>query len=123
MRGRTAGFTLLEMIASLALLAILVTVMLVAFGQGNRSLVQVRDSDRLGQVARSLLDGLVDQRLRAGETRGVVDGDIFWVQRISQLAGEPGQLPIMRIDLQLQGPAAASWHLSSLMVQAPRVAP
>jgi len=123
MKVRIAGFTLLEMIASLALLAVLVTVMLVAFGQANRSLVQVRDTDRLSQVARSLLDGLSDYRLQPGETRGEIAGNIFWVQRISQLPGEPGQLPILRIDLQLQGPAASSWRLSSLIVQTPRVSP
>lgn len=111
------------MVASLALLAVLVTVMLVAFGQASRSLVQVRDSDRLSQVARSLLDGLSDHRLQTGETRGVVEGNIRWVQRISPLPGEPGQLPMVRIDLQLQGPGASGWGLSTLMVQTPRVSP
>jgi general secretion pathway protein I len=123
MKARETGFTLLEMVAALALLALLVTVMLVAFGQASRSLVQVRDSDRLSEVARNLLDELGDRRLQAGQSSGVVEGGIRWVQRVSPLPGGPGQVPVMRVDLQLQGPSGVLWSLSTLVARTPRAAP
>jgi general secretion pathway protein I len=46
-----SGFTLLEMLAALMLMAICSTVLLVAFGQSARSLSQVNHSDRLTHVA------------------------------------------------------------------------
>ncbi|MEX5591075.1 type II secretion system protein, partial [Pseudomonas urmiensis] len=51
-----AGFTLLEMLAALTLMAVCSCVLLVAFGQSARSLAQVARSDRLTQAALTLLD-------------------------------------------------------------------
>ena len=46
-----AGFTLLEMLAALTLMAVCSSVLLVAFGQSARSLSQVAHSDRLTHAA------------------------------------------------------------------------
>ncbi len=53
---RQRGFTLLEMLAALTLMAICSTVLLVAFGQSARSLLQVAHSDRLTHAAVSVMD-------------------------------------------------------------------
>ena len=48
------GFTLLEMLAALAVLAVCSTVLVAAFGQSARALQQAQRSDRLSLTARSL---------------------------------------------------------------------
>jgi general secretion pathway protein I len=119
MTHRSGGFTLLEMLAALALLAVLLTVTLSTFAQVNRSLGQARDSDRLSQAARSLLDDQRDRRLQPGARSGVMDGDIAWSERVSAVAATQGQLRLLRVQLQLRIPGAAPWMLETLVVQAP----
>ena len=53
---RQAGFTLLEMLAALTLMAVCSSVLLVAFGQSARALSQVARSDRLNHAALTVLD-------------------------------------------------------------------
>ncbi|SFH26731.1 prepilin-type N-terminal cleavage/methylation domain-containing protein [Pseudomonas syringae] len=50
------GFTLLEMLAALTLMAICSTAVLVAFGQSVHSLSQAEQSDRLTEAAMSVMD-------------------------------------------------------------------
>ncbi len=47
MKASQSGFTLLEMLAALTVMAVCSGVLLVAFGQSARSLQQVSHSDRL----------------------------------------------------------------------------
>lgn len=116
--GNSAGFTLLEVLAALALLAVLLTVTLSALAQINRSLAQMRDSEAKRQAARSLLDEQRDLRLQPGLRRGVTDGGIRWTERISLMPGGEGRLPLLRVELQLETPGTAPWVLSTLVVQA-----
>ena len=51
-----AGFTLLEMLAALVVMALCSSVLLMAFGQSARSVQQVDRVDRFTQTARSVLD-------------------------------------------------------------------
>ncbi|HKS13365.1 MAG TPA: prepilin-type N-terminal cleavage/methylation domain-containing protein [Pseudomonas sp.] len=118
---RSAGFTLLEMLAALALLAVLLTVTLSSLAQINRSLTQMRDSESKRQAARSLLDEQRDLRLRPGLRRGVTEGGIRWTERISLMPGGEGRLPLLRVELQLDAPGTAPWVLSTLVVQTPSV--
>ena len=114
-----AGFTLLEVLAALVLLAVLLTVTLSTLAQINRSLAQMRDSEAKRQAARSLLDEQRDLRLQPGVRRGVTDGGIRWTERITLMPGGEGRLPLLRIELQLETPGTAPWVLSTLVVQAP----
>lgn len=118
---RSAGFTLLEMLAALALLAVLLTVTLSSLAQITRSLTQMRDSESKRQAARSLLDEQRDLRLQPGVRRGVTEGGIRWTERISLMSGGEGRLPLLRIELQLDAPGSAPWVLSTLVVQTPSV--
>lgn len=104
---RQAGFTLLEMLAALTLLAVCSTVLLVAFGQSARSLAQVARSDRLTHAALTVLDQETVGRLDSGVSQGELDG-IHWQLTLSR---QPPHL--YRVDLTVsEGPHQA--HFSTL---------
>ncbi|MDY7554147.1 type II secretion system protein [Pseudomonas veronii] len=90
---RQAGFTLLEMLAALTLMAVCSTVLLVAFGQSARSLAQAAHSDRLSHAALSVLDQEAAGRLVEGVSQGALDG-IHW-----QLTCVRQQAHLYRLDL------------------------
>lgn len=97
--NRQQGFTLLEMLAALVVMAVCSSVLLAAFGQSARSLQQVERSDRLSQAARSLLDDLGPGVLQSGSLEGVMDGDIHWSLAISEMSEKAGYSRLMRLDL------------------------
>jgi general secretion pathway protein I len=117
MKHRGGGFTLLETLAALALLVIVITVMLAAFAQARRSLTQVRDSDRLSEIARTLLDEQRQDRVQAGVTSGGVSPDIRWVKTVTRLPSGQGELPLFRLELTLKGRGTAHWQLVTLIAQ------
>lgn len=79
-----AGFTLLEMLAALAVMAVCCSVLLVAFGQSARSLQQVARSDRLTLAARTLLDQEGAGPLQSGHREGVLNDSVHWQLTILQ---------------------------------------
>ena len=91
-----AGFTLLEMLAALTLMAVCSSVLLVAFGQSARSLSQVAHSDRLTHAALTVLDQEAAGPLSAGTRQGELDG-IHW-----QLTSTRQQAHLFRLDLSLR---------------------
>ena len=93
---RQAGFTLLEMLAALTLMAVCSTVLLVAFGQSARSLAHVARSDRLTHVALTVLDQEAAGRLVEGRSQGELDG-IHW-----QLTRTRQQPQLFRLDLSVR---------------------
>jgi general secretion pathway protein I len=93
-----SGFTLLEMLAALTVMAVCSGVLLVAFAQGARSLQQVSRSDRLSHAARSILEQEAAGRLENGSRQGVLCG-IDWTLDIRQLPGRDGQARLFRLDL------------------------
>lgn len=101
-RSTQGGFTLLEMLAALTVMAVCASVLLVAFGQSARSLQQVARSDRLSHAARTVLDQQTSGRLHDGTREGVLAGAIKWRLSIGQLPGEPGQARLFRLDLTLE---------------------
>ncbi len=104
---RQAGFTLLEMLAALTLMAVCSTVLLVAFGQSARSLSQVAHSDRLTHAALTVLDQEAAGPLAEGVSQGTLDG-IHW-----QLTSTRQQAQVFRLDLTVsEGPHQA--HFSTL---------
>ena len=113
---RQAGFTLLEMLAALMLMALCSTVLLVAFGQSARSLAQVNHSDRLTHAALSVLDQQASGPLASGVQQGKLDV-IQWQLRIAQQPTRFGQPRLYRLDLTVsEGPRQA--HFSTLRLRA-----
>lgn len=98
-RHAQAGFTLLEMLAALAVMALCSGVLLVAFGQSARSLQQVSRSDRLSHAARTVLDQEALVPLQSETRRGVLTDGIAWVLSISQQPTKAGQARLFRLDL------------------------
>jgi general secretion pathway protein I len=117
MTHRNAGFTLLEMLAALVLLVIVITVMLAAFAQARRSLMQVHESDRLAQIARNLLDEQRGRRLQPGVRNADAGDNVRWTERVTELPTVKGQLAMYRLELTIFGPGRTSWQLSTLVVQ------
>ena len=91
-----AGFTLLEMLAALTLMAVCSSVLLVAFGQSARSLSHVAHSDRLTHAALTVLDQEAAGPLTEGTRQGELDG-IHW-----QLTSTRQQRQLFRLDLSLR---------------------
>ena len=113
---RQAGFTLLEMLAALVLMAICSTVLLVAFGQSARSLAQVNHSDRLTHAALSVLDQEASGPLASGVRQGNLQG-IHWQLNVAQQPTRLGQPRLFRLDLTVsEGPRQA--HFSTLKLRA-----
>ncbi|KTB88163.1 prepilin-type N-terminal cleavage/methylation domain-containing protein [Pseudomonas syringae] len=100
MKTSQSGFTLLEMLAALTVMAVCSGVLLVAFGQSARSLQQVSRSDRLSHAARTILDQESAGPLENGTRQGKLAG-IEWTLDIRQMAGANGQPRLFRLDLLL----------------------
>jgi len=115
------GFTLLEMLAALAVLALCATVLLGAFGQSARALQQSAGADRLSLAAASVIDSLDDGPLQAGRQQGQWDG-VKWVCDIAVVPSVPGSARLFRLDLTLhQG--ARRVHVSTLRVRSAGATP
>ena len=97
-KASQSGFTLLEMLAALTVMAVCSGVLLVAFAQGARSLQQVSRSDRLSHAARTIMEQESTGTLESGERHGVLAG-IDWNLSVRQLPGRKGQARLFRLDL------------------------
>lgn len=117
-RSGQAGFTLLEMLAALVVMALCSGVLLMAFGQSARSLQQVDRADRLTQAARSVLDDQAVGVLQPGQSSGVIDGGIWWAMGVSALPANAGQPRLFRVELTVsEGRREA--HFSTLRLVNP----
>ncbi|AHF67098.1 MULTISPECIES: type II secretion system protein [Pseudomonas] len=101
MNTSQSGFTLLEMLAALTVMALCSSVLLVAFGQSARSLQQVSHSDRLSHAARTIMDQESAGPLANGTRQGALAG-IDWTLSIRQMPGRGTQSRLFRLDLTLQ---------------------
>ncbi len=119
--GRQSGFTLLEMLAALTVLALCVTVLLGAFGQSARALQQARHSDRLNLATRSLMEELGDGALQPGSTTGNWDG-LPWTLDVQDQPVPPGAVRLLRLTLTVrEGPRTA--RFSTLRARGRGVSP
>jgi general secretion pathway protein I len=109
------GFTLLEMLAALAVLAICSSVLVAAFGHSARALQQVQRSDRLSLIARSLMDDASDRPLQTGRSHGEWSG-VQWQLVVSLLPGAEGPASAYRLDLQVDDGAGQARY-STLQVR------
>lgn len=98
-RNGQAGFTLLEMLAALVVMALCSGVLLMAFGQSARSLQQVDRADRLSLAARSVLDDQTVGILQPGQSSGVMDNSIKWAMSVLALPTRAGQPRLLRVEL------------------------
>ncbi|SES66418.1 PulJ/GspJ family protein [Pseudomonas graminis] len=94
-----SGFTLLEMLAALVVMALCSGVLLMGFGQSARSLQQVDRADRLSQAARSVLDDQAVGALQAGLSNGVMDDGIEWAMNVWALPTDAGQPRMLRVNV------------------------
>ena len=113
--SREQGFTLLEMLAALAVLAVCSSVLVVAFGQSARALQQAQRSDRLSLTARSLMDEAIAGRLQAGVQKGQWSG-VSWRLNVSALPAANAALNTWRLDLDVSDGARQA-HYSTLQVR------
>lgn len=100
-KASQSGFTLLEMLAALTVMAVCSGVLLVAFAQGARSLQQVSRSDRLSHAARTIMEQESAGSLESGDRKGVLAG-IDWNLSVRQMPGRNGQARLFRLDLEVQ---------------------
>lgn len=110
--NRQRGFTLLEMLAAIALLVIAASILLGAFAQSARSLQQVARADRHNSAARSLIDNFDLGTLEPGQQQGRWQG-LPWTLQVSQAAAAPGRVLLYRLDLTL-GEGRHASHYSTL---------
>jgi general secretion pathway protein I len=113
--SRQRGFTLLEMLAALAVLAVCSSVLVVAFGQSARALQQAQRSDRLSLAARSLMDEASAGRLQPGRSEGHWSG-VKWQMDVSALPRGNAPANAWRLDLEVSDGARRA-HYSSLQVR------
>jgi general secretion pathway protein I len=111
-----SGFTLLEMLAALTVMAVCSSVLLVAFGQSARSLQQVSRSDRLSHAARTIMDQEAAGPLQTGTRQGVLAGSIDWQLDVRQQATQLGQPRLFRLDLTVSE-AKRKAHFSTLKLR------
>lgn len=109
------GFTLLEMLAALLILALCSTVLVMAFGNSARALQQAQRSDELSLAARSILDEASAGQLQAGSTEGRWSG-LHWRLAISTLPAGEAPVDVWRLDLSV-GQGARQAEYSTLQVR------
>lgn len=109
------GFTLLEMLAALLILALCSTVVVMAFGNSARALQQAQRSDELSLAARSILDEASAGQLQAGSTEGRWSG-LPWRLAISTLPAGEAPVDVWRLDLRV-GQGARQAEYSTLQVR------
>ncbi|MEE4813484.1 type II secretion system protein [Pseudomonas alliivorans] len=97
--SRESGFTMLEMLAALTLMALCSTVLLVALGQSARSLSKVSQSDRLTHAAMSVMDEHTSEPLTPGHQQGSLGEGIEWQLNVARQPTHPGQPRMFRLDL------------------------
>lgn len=98
--NRQRGFTLLEMLAAIAVLTMATVILLGAFAQGSRSLQQADRSDRHTGAARSLMDDFDLGELAPGQRRGTWQG-LDWVLEVSAEPAGPGTVELYRLALSI----------------------
>jgi general secretion pathway protein I len=119
-----SGFTLLEVLAALVILAFSMGVILQLFSSGLRGLGAAEDHAMASLLAESWLDGLGTERtIEAGETSGTFDGRFSWRAVVRPLVlderTEPVAWPVRAYQIELavawvEGRAPRSLSLSTL---------
>lgn len=108
-RGAESGFTLLEVLVAVAILAVALTALFQAFAAGLGGAKQAEAATRAGLIARSLLDRVgADLALVEGVRRGEAADGYAWVLGISPRRERDGtqvNSPLKLYDVE----AIVSW--------------
>ncbi|TWI56681.1 general secretion pathway protein I [Pseudomonas duriflava] len=94
------GFTLLELLAAIALLAITFFVVMGGIGQATHALLKDNRATRMALVARSLLDESVHTLLQPGTSNGRLTDGTAWRLDIARVETQSA-LQLYRLDLTL----------------------
>lgn len=112
-RAAARGFTLIEVVAAFAILALGLTLTMQIASGGMRQARQAADYTEAALLAQSLLDTSgVGERIKLGETRGEWQGGFRWTLNVAPFAGEAGAVPsatqqllapveLLELDLQV----------------------
>ena len=111
--GRAAGFTLLELLVVLAIIAILTAVLLPALGQARRQADSVQCVAQLGKIGTAIA-------AYAGEHDGLLPGPLTMPQGAAYDERTPGSLArLLENYLGPSGPASAGGPHQSALFQCP----
>ncbi|MGN6328585.1 MAG: type IV pilus modification PilV family protein [Rhodanobacter sp.] len=116
--SRAAGFTLLEVLAAIALLGIAFAVLMQVTGGAIGLTGQAADASQAAMWARSKLDSAyVVEPLRPGRSAGRFDRKFQWQLDVTPwpagAASGPTSLQLYQLDLQVSWGAAAHPHTAN----------
>lgn len=114
-RAGQRAFTLLELLAALAVLAVTFFVLMGGIGQATHALLQDQRATRMALQATSLLDDSLHSALRPSTVDGQLPDGTHWRLVISAL-GAANQVQLYRLDLTLQAARHAE-RFSTLRAQ------
>ncbi|WP_158700995.1 type II secretion system protein [Phytohalomonas tamaricis] len=109
------GFTLLEMLAAIVLLAVTFFVVMDGIGQASHALIKDSRATRMALTARSLLDASVHSPLQSGTQKGRLENSMQW-QLVITKTGIPTRIQLYRLDLTLVSDGHRE-HFSTLRAQ------
>lgn len=102
MAARQQGFSLLEMIAAITLLALALSALLALAGRSLQLQQQAARQIRLARTARTLLDtAFAGGPPQSGTTQGILDGYHWQLRTGVQVSRADGGLDLYRLDLDL----------------------
>lgn len=101
---RQQGFTLLEMLAALAVLAVTFLVVMGGIGQATHALFKDQRATRLALAAHTVLDASLDAPLQPGQQQGRLDDGVVWQLNVAQVGGHArARLFQLNLTLELGG--------------------
>ncbi|WP_225773453.1 prepilin-type N-terminal cleavage/methylation domain-containing protein [Pseudomonas sp. Marseille-Q5115] len=98
---RQRGFTLLEVLAALALLAVTFFVVMGGIGQATHALFKDQRATRLALAAHTVLDASLDRPLQPGQQQGRLEDGVAWQLNIAPVGGH-ARVRLFRLNLTLE---------------------
>lgn len=95
------GFTLLETLAALVILALVCTLLLRGFSASRQMLSHASVSQRLSQVARSVMAEQRPEPLSVGIRRGHWNQSVSWVLKVAVAEQQRG-VQLLKLDLTVR---------------------
>ncbi len=123
------GFSLIEMIAAILLLALAFTALLQVLGGASRLTSQAAQRDRAALLARGLLDSsFVLEPIHTGDSEGRFDQQYRWHMSVTQAtpsgSGEQTPVQLYRLDVDVlwgQAPNERHARFSTLRAATPNL--